>query len=360
MTFGGAERLMLDVAEGLAACGWHVFCVSAGRPAEDAPEVTSTAGAYRYLSLHKIARRRNWPWFISKYAARHRVQAVLTSNNLAGYEALPLIRRSIPTVFATDVIHGQGGRHENGGWPQVSQGYDALLDKRIVVSYYLREYLVQQLAIDPRKVSVVPNAVAPPRRLPPAKEIASLQGAFIVLWAGRFSPEKRPELAVETARRVRETTDAVRFLLAGSGSLRDSVLALIREYDLVDDVCVLSAPYRDYEAYVPYSQVLLMTSEMEGAPLAILEASACGVPTIATSVGGIPELVVDGETGYLLDDSSEFPIRAAERIVALERDRELATRLGDAAQARAEREFSREAMIDRYANVLERAQARRQ
>jgi glycosyltransferase involved in cell wall biosynthesis len=202
--------------------------------------------------------------------------------------------------------------------------------------------------------------VASPRRLPPAAEIVSLREAFIVLWAGRFSPEKRPELAVETARRVLETNDAVRFLLAGSGSLRDKVVALIRDYELASKVLVSSTPYRDYEAYVPYSQVLLVTSEMEGAPLTILEASACGVPTIATRVGGIPELVVHGETGYLLEDSPQFPVRAAEVIVALERKRELATQLGRAAQKLARRQFRHNTMIERYAKVLEPAHAQRQ
>jgi glycosyltransferase involved in cell wall biosynthesis len=357
VTYGGADRLLLDVIDGLAERGWNVFCIYAAAPLVDTPDLTSTVDAHTHVALHKIAHRRNWPWFIAKYAARHRVRVVLVSNNSAGYEALPLIKRDIPDAYALDVLHTLGGAHESGGWMLFSQQYEAHLDKRIAVAQYLREHMVRELSIDSRTVTVIPNAVATPRRLPPAREIVSLQEAFIVLWAGRFSPEKRPELAIETARHVAEATDAVRFLLAGSGSLRDNVLALIHEYDLAGKVSVLSAPYRNYEAFVPYSQLMLCTSEMEGAPLVILEASACGVPTIATRVGGIPELIVDEETGYLLDDSSEFPIRAAERIVALETNRELAARLGRAAQARVKREFGRETMIDRYVEVLEGARA---
>ena len=87
----------------------------------------------------------------------------------------------------------------------------------------------------------------------------------------------------------------------------------------------------------------LLTSDYEGLPYTVLEAMAAGVPVVATRVGGVPEQVVDGETGFLFEPGDPSAAAAAvERILAAP---DGAARLGDAGRERVRRKFSRERMV---------------
>ena len=87
----------------------------------------------------------------------------------------------------------------------------------------------------------------------------------------------------------------------------------------------------------------LLTSDYEGLPYTVLEAMAAGVPVVATRVGGVPEQVVDGETGFLFEPGDPAAAAAAvERILA---DPEGAVRLGEAGRERVRREFGLERMV---------------
>ncbi len=87
----------------------------------------------------------------------------------------------------------------------------------------------------------------------------------------------------------------------------------------------------------------LLTSDYEGLPYTVLEAMAAGVPVVATRVGGVPEQVVDGETGFLFEPGDPAAAAAAvERILA---DPEGAGRLGEAGRERVRREFGLERMV---------------
>ncbi len=117
-----------------------------------------------------------------------------------------------------------------------------------------------------------------------------------------FKPEKAPTDFVDMAARIVQKTDGVHFVMVGDGELRPSVEARIREHGIEQHftllgwqpIEVMPQTYRNFD-------IVVLTSLWEGLPRIFAEAMACGLPIVATNVGGAREAVIDGETGYLFD-----------------------------------------------------------
>jgi glycosyltransferase involved in cell wall biosynthesis len=103
---------------------------------------------------------------------------------------------------------------------------------------------------------------------------------------------------VDTAARVLASGFDARFIAIGDGRLRDEIARRVRQRGLEGRV-VLAGFRADIAAILPELDLLLFTSRQEGLGSSLLEAFACRVPVVATAAGGIPEIVVDGETGLL-------------------------------------------------------------
>jgi glycosyltransferase involved in cell wall biosynthesis len=161
-----------------------------------------------------------------------------------------------------------------------------------------------------------------------------------------FRSYKRHIDLVHAAQRMVKRHPNARFVLVGAdfGS-RSSVLAEIERLSLQDKFCVLdSDPFP--EKLFAAMDVYVSTSETEGFSNVILEAMACGKPVIATCVGGNPEAIVEGATGFLVPCAA--PDRLAEAAENLFRDPVLRRRMGSAGRKRVEGEFSLERMIERH------------
>ena len=159
-----------------------------------------------------------------------------------------------------------------------------------------------------RDVRTIPNGVRLPAALGEEAEPEE------VLFAGRLSAEKGiPELLA--------ATEGLNLVVAGDGPLRH----------LVPDALGF-VPHDELERLYARAAVVVLPSYREGLPLCVLEAMAYGRPVVASAVGGIPELVEDGVTGYLVEPGDVAGLRAAiERLLA---DPALRRRMGRAARAR--------------------------
>jgi glycosyltransferase involved in cell wall biosynthesis len=162
-------------------------------------------------------------------------------------------------------------------------------------------------------------------------------GVAVVGYVGRLSEEKHPRLFVRAAARVREARPDVRFVMVGDGPLRPALEAEARELGL-DNRVRFAGERHDTPAVHRSLDVLLLTSWHEGTPLAVLEAMACGVPVVASDVGGVPELVRSGTTGLLFGAGDEAA--AAAHVLALLQDEEGRRRMGRAGRVRAVTEFA--------------------
>ena len=148
----------------------------------------------------------------------------------------------------------------------------------------------------------------------------------IVLAAGRLSPEKGFSVLVEAANWVRERVPNVRFVVFGEGPERSRLELQIGQLGLTD-VLRLVGFSNDLDAMIPWAQCVVLPSFTEGLPNVALEAGAAGVPIVATAVGGTPEVVVDGETGFLIapGDAKSLASRIVELLANPDKARRLAS-----------------------------------
>lgn len=149
---------------------------------------------------------------------------------------------------------------------------------------------------------------------------------------------------------VRQVPDA-RFVIAGEGELRTALERQIKEHHL--EKHVLLAGFRpDVLSLHKAFDIFVMSSITEGLGTSVLDAMACAKPVVGTTAGGIPEVVVDGETGFLVPPRDHHAM--ADAIVRLLKDAELRRRLGTAALTRVRERFSAERMVQDTLRVYER------
>lgn len=173
----------------------------------------------------------------------------------------------------------------------------------------------------------------------------------VVLAAGRLSPEKGFDVLIDAAARVCRQVPEAGFVLFGEGGERAKLERLVRSVGL-ESRFVMPGFSRELDRFVPWAGVVALSSHTEGLPNVALEASAAGVPVVATAVGGNAEVVADGETGFIVPPAR--PDRLAHAMVRLLDDDELRARMGGAARARMREEFSFEAQAAAYVELLER------
>jgi len=215
------------------------------------------------------------------------------------------------------------------------------------VSRYLAEATRRDFSLD-LEITVIPNFVDPEdfsRRPPPGlRERFAPPDAGIAIHVSNFRSIKRPQDAVRAFRIIRERVEA-RLIMVGDGPERGPCEQLALELGLGDRVHFLGGQ-QSVADLLAISDVFLLPSELESFGLAALEAMSSEVPVVAYDVGGVPEVVVDGETGYLVPfgDIEGMADRAA--AILLEGDRRQA--LGAGARRRAIEQFSRERLVGKY------------
>jgi glycosyltransferase involved in cell wall biosynthesis len=170
----------------------------------------------------------------------------------------------------------------------------------------------------------------------------------LVGYIGRLNQEKGPLNFVEAVPKVVATGGEARFLIGGDGPLRSQVEQYANK--LKDRVRFAGwISHDELPTYLNELKLLVLPSYTEGLPNTILEAIACGTPVLATPVGAIPDVIKDGETGFIMEDNS--PECIAENILRALNHPEL-ERITRNARAFVEREFSYEKAVEMYKNVL--------
>lgn len=230
----------------------------------------------------------------------------------------------------------------------------------VAVSKYIQELLVDS-GIPGSKIEVIPDAADPPAELPPAEVRAEVragwgfpESAFVAGLAGAFAPEKGHGVAIEATILLKGRFPELRLLLAGGEFPKtrrlDELLSRAG-----DRVRVLGR-FQDLAAFFPGLDLYLMPSRAEGLGSSALQAMGYAVPVVASRVGGLPEIVEEGQTGWLVPPDS--PPALAETILAAAADRDRLRRYGAKARAKSW-EFRSEVMIARTEAFYERILAAR-
>ncbi len=226
------------------------------------------------------------------------------------------------------------------------------------VSQFLKDETLGCCAIN-AEIEVIPNFIDTDRFRPLKKDhfkqALCPHGEKLIVHVSNFRPVKRTIEVVDVFHRLQSDGYGVKLLLVGDGPDRAPAEHRARELGVIDDVRFLGKQ-EPVEEILSIADIFMMPSGSETFGLAALEAMACGVPVIASNIGGLPELVIDGETGFLcpLGDVEAFTDRA-KRLLD---DEDLRTRLANGSRERAENCFDTDKIVPYYESYYEKVRSR--
>jgi N-acetyl-alpha-D-glucosaminyl L-malate synthase BshA len=262
-------------------------------------------------------------------------QQVLASSGAAGGSRAGSPPKVVTTLHGTDItLVGSDASYSEIVAYSIERS-----DGVTAVSESLASATRAQLGVQ-RPIEVIPNFIDCDlyRRRSEAKlraRFAGEDGTKLLIHVSNFRPVKRIDAVMEVFARVARRVPA-RLLLVGDGPELSTAHRLARELEVADRTHVLGAQ----EAVIPLlsiADLFLLPSAQESFGLAALEAMACGVPVVASRVGGLPEVIEDGETGFLCapDDLDGMAAKA----IAVLTDSSLHERIAKTAVARVRRDF---------------------
>jgi D-inositol-3-phosphate glycosyltransferase len=214
------------------------------------------------------------------------------------------------------------------------------------------EDLLAHYGADPSQICTSPPGVDHTVFAPGDRDLARARlgwtGGPRLLYVGRIQPLKGVDVAVEAFRIVHGKVPSARFVVVGGASGEGGLAEVSKLRALAADLPVeflAPVPHVQLADYYRAADCLILPSRTESFGLVAAEAAACGLPVVAARVGGLEYIVIDGQTGFLVDGWD--PIGYAEPLVRLLEDPTLASEIGEKAVGESER-FSWAATADRF------------
>ena len=236
--------------------------------------------------------------------------------------------------------------------------YQRAADRLITVSKFIREQLLKA-GIGSDKIDVVYDGWASDEvgageaRTQARRSLGLAESEWVLGCIGQFTSEKGHEVLIRGVKKLWETCPGVRLVLVGDGPLRKRYETLIGELGLVSQV-IFPGFVADLNCLVSAFDVFVFPSLSEGLGSTLLMVMAHHVPVCASRVGGIPELVIEGQTGSLFQPGDAQAL--ADTVLQCAHDKVLTQKMAETAYQRVKSEFSVERMVSEtykiYANVL--------
>ena len=280
-------------------------------------------------------------WRLVRLLRQHKI--VILQTHDAQTRRIGTIAAALTGVYHITSVHGWifNNRKE-----KLAKWLDARLigraDSVIAVSARLRDEL-QAASVPGDKIAVLRNAIVlgdygtAAAAADVRDDLKVPKGNHIVAIVGRLSAEKGHDVFLRAARRVIAELPHVTFLIVGSGPLEATLKRQVASLKLERHV-VFTGHHSDLSGIYRATDALVLSSFTEGIPNVLLESFAYGRPAVASAVGGVPEVLVDGENGWLVKPGDHEAI--ASRVLMLLRNTDQRKRMGEAGRATVERHFS--------------------
>jgi glycosyltransferase involved in cell wall biosynthesis len=230
-------------------------------------------------------------------------------------------------------------------------------DRVFGVGEAVRQALIHNEGIPGRRVGVIFNGVDfhevqrhLPDRAAVRRELRLAEDDIAVVQVARLDPLKDHATALRAMEQASSEAPQLRLFLVGEGPLRDDIQRQVRDQHLESAVRLLGLR-SDVPRLLAAADIFLLSSISEGVPVTLIEAMAAGLSVVATRVGGVGEVVVDGETGVLAGPRDHS--RLAAGLLRLAQDATLRRQMGQAGLERAQRLFSEQQMHAGYARVYQ-------
>ena len=360
-TYGGSGIVATELGLELAARGHEVHFITYANPIrldQDVPRIhyheveVSTYPLFEYppyclalaSRMAEVAECYELDVLHVHYAIPHSISAMLAQQMLAPTRRLPFVT----TLHGTDItLVGV-----DPSYFPITKFSIEKSDGISSISDYLREQTVEIFGVR-NEIRVIKNFVNceiyHPDEAKTGAAAYAPKGEKLLVHLSNFRPVKRVQDCVRILAEVRKSVPA-HLLMAGDGPERGPAEHLARELKVDRHVSFLGKQSH-VERLIPLAHVLLMPSQLESFGLVALEAMACGVVPVATRVGGVPELVTDGEDGFL-ETVGDISAQAA-RVVQLLTDDDLHYRMRKAGRWNASERFCSDKIIPQYEKYYE-------
>ncbi len=347
---GGTEKLVVEMSVAFTSeFDVSVYCL-------DEPGVWASDLRGRGIPVHCLWRQPGLDLAIPTKLARHFRRCgtqIIHAHQCTPwfYAALSRLLYSAPRLLLEE--HGRF-------FPEVYKLKRVLLNRTLIkrlthrfvaVSEDIRQRLVRYEGLGGGQIDVVYNGVRTESPLGPEDREALRRGlgfepeSFVVGTVGRFDPIKNLPLLVESLARACRELSTLRGLLVGNGPMFAQVGSLVKQAGLSNRI-QMTGFREDARKLIQGMDLFVLSSFSEGTSMALLEAIAAGVPVVVTNVGGNPEVVANGYTGWVVPSDSADDLTAAilEAVKDLSKRQQFAT----AGQRRFEERFTFDRMIDGY------------
>jgi glycosyltransferase involved in cell wall biosynthesis len=356
---GGLERLILGLTQAGVRGGQRVRVVCLDRPGALAGEVEA-AGAGVICLGKRPGLRPVTAVRLARVFAREGSEIVHTHQIGALLYAGP----AAAAAGVGAVVHTEHGNHLGGDSTRLGKARARILwsaaagwaDRFACVSADIAAAAAARGGVPRRKLLVVPNGVDTEPDVS-ADEVVTLRREFgwaegtpVVGTVGRLAPVKRQEVLIRAFAELRRRHAAARLLLVGEGPERPDLEALAREMRVADAVAFAGQRSRP-EPFYRLMTVFTLTSRSEGMPVSLLEAWAAGVPAVCTAVGGVPEMIADGRTGFLVPPDDPGAVAAAlDRVLS---DPALGAAVAASGRQEVRERYGRAVTAGRYAELYQ-------
>ena len=366
-TYGGSGIVGSELGKELAARGHTVHFISSSLPTrltelnervrfhevemmsyplfEHQPYTLALA-----TKMATVAETENLDLLHVHYAIPHSISGILARESLKPKRYLPVIT----TLHGTDITLVGADR----SYLPITRYGIVQSDGVTAISHYLKEATKESFQFD--DIEVIPNFICQTDYARhPVDELRSTlapQGEPLLVHVSTFRPVKRPGDCVEILARVLQHGISTRLVMVGDGAERTNLEHRARCLGVYDK-CTFVGKQPKIVDYLSAADVLLLPSEQESFGLAALEAMACEVPVVASRVGGIPEVVTDGETGFLSEvgDVDKMAVDAARLL----NDPILRREMGKRARESAVTRYRTDIVIPQYIEFYNRVLAKK-
>lgn len=364
MVTGGADRVNLDLIEGLVAQG-HDVTVCATLPADHRWEHEFTAFTPDVFILPNILPAKDYPRFLKYLIDSRGIDTVLITASTIGYQLLPWLRAVAPDVAYIDMCHVEEEHWLNGGHPRFAVGYQEQLDLNLATTQHLADWMCGRGA-ERDRIDVLYTGIRTTRGQGRPRSRAQVRAELkiapempVLIFAGRLCAQKRPALLARILGAAKAQGLPFEAIIVGDGELRGEFEDQLKSEHVSAQVHMLGAqPHERWLELLGASDVLLMPSQYEGISIALLEAIAAGVVPVVAKVGGQSE-IVSPEAGFLVPHGEA---ELGDYLAVLKRllsEPQTRQQMADQCRAIAASRLSWDGMVSAFLRSVDKAHAKR-
>jgi glycosyltransferase involved in cell wall biosynthesis len=340
---GGAEMFVCLAAPRLRAIGWDLRLITLSKGGELLDQLRSQSVPVIELEIDRLNIRDG----VRLMQILHQDKPRLLHTHLYHAGIAGRLLGSLAGI-RTIVVHQQGPeQRRSNGRTWLDRHTSGLVDRYLVTCESVKMILHQREHIPIEKIAIIPNGI----------DIGAFQQTYkrpaawpvtpqvpIIGAVGRLSPEKGHHLFIDALSILRQQGCPFHAIVIGEGDSRDELTQKTKHLQLDEHISWVGKQ-TNVQEWLPFMDVFVLPSHWEGISLALLEAMAAGLPVVATHVGGNPDVVVNGSTGFLTQPSD--PVQLAEAIRKLIESPILRQAMGQMGKSRCQEHFHIDVIVNR-------------